>query len=132
MAADRDPALVARSLAAAQELIDRAETLMGEKRFGEAGEALGSGYQIFGLDSRTLHAEDPRQVHRHLKHPDQMRGLAGLLASAADLLRRGGDYDSAASTARFSLSALLHGTLPGDYSAMTSRLLHLATAPSVP
>ena len=132
MAVELDPALVQRSLAEAQALIDRAEILMGERKFREAGEALSSGYRLFGLDSRRMHAEDPRQVHRHLKDPAQMCGLAGLLASAADLLRRGGDYDSAASTARWTLSALLHGTPPGDYSVMTSRLLQLASAPSVP
>ena len=131
MRVHKDPALVVRSLAEAQELVERAERLMVEQRFGEAGEMLGAGFRIFGLDSRRLHAEDPRQVHRHLKDPAQMRGLAGLLASVADLLRRGGDYDSAASTARWTLSALLHGTPPGDYSVMTSRLLQLAAAPAL-
>ena len=127
--ASTDSAQVLRSLEEADALIERAERLINEERYREAGETLGSGYRLFGLDSRKLHAEDPRRVHRHLQAPEQMRGLAGLLAAAADLLRRGGDFDAAASTAKWTLSALLHGSPPGDYSAMTSRLIALAAVP---
>ena len=63
---------------------------------------------------------------RRLRHIELVRSLAELLAHEADLLRLEGDRDSSGASARWTLSMLLHGALPGDYSTLTRALLALA------
>jgi hypothetical protein len=117
---------VTQQLERATAVVEWAEELKVERRFAEAGAALAAAWRVLGIEPRSLHGKDPRQLHRVVGSGEQLRGVTALLVAEADLLEREGDKDSASAMARWTLSALLHGASPGDYSELMRRLLSLA------
>ena len=100
--------------------------------FGATQAELDQGYALLNLNRRTLHSTEIAEIYRTLPDLELVRWVVELLAHEADLLRLLGDADSAAASARWTLSMLLHGAPPGDYSTLMRALLALAERQTPP